>query len=190
MVCTKCGCEQGTPARFCRQCGAPIEFTMPPPQPVWTPDAGTYYAQAKAAEQRMRVRQNLQPLGIMWCIYGAYRIVTVLIGLVFLHSMAAEGMFGQMPEPVQHLIHAALPRFGLMVVAIGSVALLAGYALLAQKSWGRILAIVIGILALIKSPFGTALGIYTLWVLAPQASGMEWDEMTRYKPETYAANRT
>jgi hypothetical protein len=179
MVCTKCGCEQGAPARFCRQCGAPIEAAMPQQSSAWTPNPATYYAQAKAAEQRMRVRQNLQPLGIMWCIYGAYRILTVMIGLVFLHSMAAEGMFGQIPEPVQHLIHAALPMFGLMVIAIGSVAILAGYALLTQKSWGRILAIVLAVLALIKIPFGTALGIYTLWVLAPQASGMEWDEMTR-----------
>ena len=179
MVCTKCGCEQGSPARFCRQCGAAIGAEATPPQPGWMPDAATYYAHAKAAEQRMRVRQNLQPLGIMWCIYGAYRIVSVLIGFVFLHRMAADGMFGQIPEPVQHLIHAALPMFGLMVIAIGSVAILAGYALLTQKNWGRILAIVLAVLALIKIPFGTALGIYTLWVLAPQASGMEWDEMTR-----------
>jgi hypothetical protein len=28
---------------------------------------------------------------------------------------------------------------------------------------------------LVKIPFGTALGIYTLWVLAPMASGMEYD---------------
>lgn len=39
------------------------------------------------------------------------------------------------------------------------------------------LAIMLGILTLIKIPFGTALGIYTLWVLAPQASGVEWDKM-------------
>jgi hypothetical protein len=30
-------------------------------------------------------------------------------------------------------------------------------------------------LALLKFPFGTALGIYTLWVLAPSTSGMEYD---------------
>ena len=179
MVCTKCGCEQGSPARFCRQCGALIETLAPPPQPGWVPNTGSYYAQAKANEQRMRVRQNLQPLGVMWCLYGAYRIITVLVGLVFLHTMAAEGMFGQMPQPIVHLIHAALPMFGLMVIAIGSAAIVAGYGLLTQKNWGRILAIILACLALIKIPFGTALGIYTLWVLAPQASGAEWDAMTR-----------
>jgi hypothetical protein len=44
-----------------------------------------------------------------------------------------------------------------------------------RKPWGRILAIVIAILALIHIPFGTAMGIYTLWVLAPSASGAEYD---------------
>ena len=66
-----------------------------------------------------------------------------------------------------------------MAVLMGSLAILTGYALLTRQNWGRILAIVLAILALIKIPFGTGLGIYTLWVLAPQASGAEWDQMTR-----------
>lgn len=40
-----------------------------------------------------------------------------------------------------------------------------GWALLAEKSWARILMIVLGVLELINFPFGTALGIYTLWVM-------------------------
>jgi hypothetical protein len=40
-------------------------------------------------------------------------------------------------------------------------------------------AIIFGVLALLKIPFGTALGIYTLWVLAPQASGAEWERITQ-----------
>jgi hypothetical protein len=35
----------------------------------------------------------------------------------------------------------------------------------------------VGALALIRIPFGTALGIYTLWVLVPESSGREFDEM-------------
>ena len=44
-----------------------------------------------------------------------------------------------------------------------------------RKPWGRTFAIVLAILQLIKIPFGTALGVYTLWVLAPAASGAEYD---------------
>jgi hypothetical protein len=38
-----------------------------------------------------------------------------------------------------------------------------------------VLAIVAGVLVLFKPVLGTALGIYTLWVLAPSVSAMEYD---------------
>jgi hypothetical protein len=40
-------------------------------------------------------------------------------------------------------------------------------------------AIVLGILALFHPPFGTALGIYTLWVLLPTESAAEYDRMSQ-----------
>jgi hypothetical protein len=43
--------------------------------------------------------------------------------------------------------------------------LLAGYGLLKHKPWARVLAMVVGILSLVNFPVGTAIGIYTLWVL-------------------------
>jgi hypothetical protein len=39
------------------------------------------------------------------------------------------------------------------------------------------LGIVLAFLALIRIPFGTALGIYTLWVLLPESSGQEYDAL-------------
>jgi hypothetical protein len=58
-----------------------------------------------------------------------------------------------------------------------ALSLLTGYALLTKQPWGRIIAIVAGILALFHPFLGTALGIYTLWVVAPGASGVEYDAM-------------
>ena len=43
--------------------------------------------------------------------------------------------------------------------------IIAGVGLLKYKSWGRILAIIMGIISLFGFPIGTALGIYTLWVM-------------------------
>jgi len=40
--------------------------------------------------------------------------------------------------------------------------------------WARMLAIVLGCISLIHFPFGTALGIYTLWVLVPQGADAEY----------------
>ncbi len=52
---------------------------------------------------------------------------------------------------------------------------LTGIALLRRERWGRTLALVVAILSLIKFPFGTALGIYTLWVLVPAQSAQEYE---------------
>jgi hypothetical protein len=37
------------------------------------------------------------------------------------------------------------------------------------------LAIIIAIISLFKIPFGTVLGIYTLWVLVPSESAVEYE---------------
>jgi hypothetical protein len=51
----------------------------------------------------------------------------------------------------------------LAVLALPEI--IGGWGLLAQKQWARVLVIVLGILHLANFPFGTALGVYTLWVL-------------------------
>jgi hypothetical protein len=68
-----------------------------------------------------------------------------------------------------------LPVIAVYTVVMAGLALFVGYSLLTRRPWGRTLAIVVGILSLLKPFFGTALGIYTLWVLAPGASGLEYD---------------
>ena len=50
-------------------------------------------------------------------------------------------------------------------LCLGIPGLLAGYGLLTLKPWARILAIILSAIRLINFPFGTALGIYGLWVL-------------------------
>ncbi|MFY9559434.1 MAG: hypothetical protein WAQ52_04300 [Terriglobales bacterium] len=48
-----------------------------------------------------------------------------------------------------------------------------------HQPWARISAIVLGILALFHPPLGTALGIYTLWVLFSNNAGPEYDRLAR-----------
>jgi hypothetical protein len=45
------------------------------------------------------------------------------------------------------------------------LALAAGWGLMERAPWGRIVAIVAAFLSLLRFPFGTALGIWTLVVL-------------------------
>ena len=59
----------------------------------------------------------------------------------------------------------------------GVIGIIAGVGLLQRAPWARILALIMGFLSLISFPFGTALGIYTIWVL--MASGAE-EEYNRH----------
>jgi hypothetical protein len=128
-----------------------------------------------------RVHRHLQTLGILWCVLGVYRVVTGLIGMIFFRAMAThdfyEWMFGgRFHGPVPPTWMAGLwPVIAVATIFTAALALIAGYGLLNRAPWGRTLAIIAAIFALIKFPLGTALGIYTLWVLAPGASGLEYD---------------
>jgi hypothetical protein len=48
-----------------------------------------------------------------------------------------------------------------------------------RESWARIVALILGVVALVHFPIGTALGIYTLWVLLPNDVAMEYARTAR-----------
>jgi ABC-type glycerol-3-phosphate transport system permease component len=130
-----------------------------------------------------RVQRNLQVLGILWCVLGVYRIASGLFAITFLralstHNFGNDGwVFGRhWGGGVSPLWLGNLwPIFITTAILMAALAIFAGYGLLQRRPWGRTVAIVAAILALLKIPFGTALAIYTLWVLAPSTSGMEYD---------------
>src|SRR5436190_8953224 len=59
---------------------------------------------------------------------------------------------------------------GALLLLLAIPGIVAGIGLLMHKSWGRILAIVMGILNVINFPIGTVIGAYTLWVLFQNAA--------------------
>jgi len=128
------------------------------------------------------VRQHLQLLGIFWCVYGAYRAASGILAALILMGISMPDFLGGfgVPRDIPFMPFASLLSslavFIVVLTSIGAVLdIVVGYSLLTRKPWGRILAIVIAILALIHIPFGTAMGIYTLWVLAPSTSAAEYD---------------
>ena len=62
----------------------------------------------------------------------------------------------------------------MVLLAFGVLGIFAGWGLLTRQSWARAFALVFGGINLMELPFGTALGIYTLWVLLPTESQKEY----------------
>ncbi len=81
------------------------------------------------------------------------------------------------PFPIRPFI---LPIAGMVAVfflASAVAGFLAGWGLLNYRPWARLLALILGVISLIHIPFGTALGIYTLWVLLPAESEREYQRL-------------
>jgi hypothetical protein len=123
-----------------------------------------------------RIAGHLRLLGILWVALSAFRFVPSLILLV----MGDHGVFREHGSPpfLDALIEAI--AVGLLLMAMSGV--IAGWGLLTKQSWARMAAIILGAVNLIEMPFGTALGIYTFWVLLPAGSERQYQRVTR--PET------
>lgn len=76
-------------------------------------------------------------------------------------------------------IRPLLSAIAIVLLCKAAAGIAAGLGLLQRQDWGRILAIVFGVVSLINIPFGTALGIYTLWVLVSPGADQEYAALAR-----------
>jgi hypothetical protein len=130
-----------------------------------------------------RIERQLNALAVGWFIYAALAGVSMLIGLTFAHAFMSGhmGVFGPWSGRGHRFFNGPmmplfLMRFAWVTLSLRvGLALLAGFGLMQKTYWGRWVAIVAGILAILHFPFGTAMGIWTLVVLlkAPNAAGYE-----------------
>ena len=114
-----------------------------------------------------RIAGHVRLLGILWLALSALRLIPGL----FLVALGGARLF---PPDVPRFVHAVLPAIGMAFLICAGIGIAAGCGLLARQSWARMLAIIFGAFSLIDIPFGTAIGIYTLWVLLPAESEQEY----------------
>jgi uncharacterized membrane protein (DUF2068 family) len=65
----------------------------------------------------------------------------------------------------------------LFLLVRAALAAVAGWGLLEHAQWGRVVAIVAACFSLLKFPFGTALGIWTLIVLLGYRNSTLYDQL-------------
>ena len=154
MFCTACGRDTQERDTYCPGCGVPLkEIPMMPPQ--------------------SRIAGHLRLLGILWLALSTFRIVPGVLILI----MADHGMFRH--EGAPPFLSPLLEGIAAMVLVFAAVGLVTGWALLARQPWARLAAIVVGAVNLVDMPLGTALGIYTFWVLLPVQSEQDYERMAR-----------
>ncbi len=102
-------------------------------------------------------------------VVAALRIAFSILGLL----LAAFLFFGLniagsiSGNPQANTVLSIIANVMVVVFTVLSLpGILAGIGLLKHKEWARILTIILSVLDLVNFPLGTALGIYSIWVLA------------------------
>jgi hypothetical protein len=111
------------------------------------------------------IERHIKILGILNIVAGALAACGGLIILLIfggIYAAASGASSSTTAEPIIGIIGFILAALILMT-SVPSI--IAGIGLLHVKPWARILAIIISILQLPSIPFGTALGVYGLWIL-------------------------
>jgi hypothetical protein len=101
-------------------------------------------------------------------ILGGLGVLAGLAFLMFFGGIAAV-VGGHAPQDDAAVAVPILGLLGgflfLLFLVICIPAVIAGWGLLQYREWARILAIILSVLHLLNIPIGTAIGVYSLWVL-------------------------
>lgn len=141
MFCNRCGNPFPDGSRYCARCGAAVLESVAP-----RPDGGSQH--------------RVHTLGILWMIMGGLCLLPSFFFTGF-HLAGFHPIWSPPFGPIAFL-------FGIPSVLLGLGAIFLGWGLLRGEPWARTAAIVAGILFIFHPPFGTVLGIFTLWTFLSQ----------------------
>ena len=117
----------------------------------------------------VKMSSHVDFVGVLFVIWG---LLTALVGLstlalgigaVALITSASRGGGGG--EVAAGVTAALFTTLAVIAIIWGAAHVWVGLSVRRRKPWGRLLALMFGSVDLLLLPYGTALGIYALWVL-------------------------
>jgi hypothetical protein len=153
MFCDGCGTAVQGGQGFCSRCGKEI------------------LGPVTIALSRRRVRDHLHLLSIFWFALSAFNAIVGVVLYILANTLLAPG--GSAGAPV--FLRPLLSVVAIIILGGAALGFSAGWGLMHREPWARTLAVVLAFLVLfINIPVGTAVGVYTMWVLLPAESEQEY----------------
>lgn len=107
------------------------------------------------------MQQHVKIVAILAIVLGAFM---ALAGLIVFLTVAGAGLVSGDVE-AQWITGVIGVSIGGLLLVLSLPSLIGGFGLLKHRQWARILIIVVAALSLLNFPFGTAFGIYAIYVL-------------------------
>ena len=156
MFCDGCGSAVEPGQAFCSRCGKQIVGTV-----------------ATMRARPTRVQQHVHLVGILWLAISAFNAVGGVALYIVANTVFALGRHPNAPV----FLHPLLTAVAIFILGKSALGFLTGWGLMQRESWARMLAIVLAFISLFNIPFGTAIGVYTMWVLLPANSEQEYESL-------------
>jgi hypothetical protein len=161
MFCDGCGAAVQPGQGFCSRCGKPVVGPVTALQP-----------------RRSRVQEHVHLLGILWLAISAMNTIGAVILFIIANTLLAHlHEMGAPPEAPTGFLRPLLSAVAIFILVKAACGFIAGWGLLQREPWARVIALVLGFIGLFNIPFGTAVGVYTMWVLLPGQSQEEYDAL-------------
>ncbi len=160
MYCDGCGTQLAAGQRFCGSCGKPVGMAAVP-----TSTGG-------------RVSRHIQLVAILWLAASALHLIGGAVLFLLGNTLFVHFVHGDV-FPFQNFLQGLMSTLGVWLFLKAIAGFAAGCGLLQREPWARTVTLVLGFLELLHVPFGTALGIYTIWVLLSPQAEQEYRQLAR-----------
>ncbi len=114
----------------------------------------------------MEIGEHIRILGFL---YIAFSVIGVVIAIILFAAITGGGLISG-DESVIAITTIVGVAIAAVLILLSAPGIVGGIGLVKKQAWARILVLVLGFINLLNIPFGTALGIYTIWVLTNKDS--------------------
>jgi hypothetical protein len=108
-----------------------------------------------------RMEKHVQIIGILYIVLGCLGIVP---GAIAFTALAGAGILSGDAQALA-ITGGIGTAVALFLFTVSVPGIVGGTYLLKRREWARVMVLVLGFLNLLSIPFGTALGVYTIWAL-------------------------
>ena len=134
-------------------------------------------------EIREKGKKMEKHLTAVAALHVGLSILGGLIGIFVFVLLTAIGVIAREKEAffILSIIGTAVGVFFLVLCVPGVIG---GIGLFKRREWARILVLILSAIDLLNIPFGTALGIYSIWVLVQE------ETIQFFRPKPLASNQS
>ncbi len=129
------------------------------------------------------MKKHIQFIGILHMIMAGFGLLAGIAVLAFM-SLILNGEDinvrhfdgSQLDTQIPSWVRSFMYIVPVLMITLSLPGLFAGYGLIKRKPWARILTFIVSGFMVINPPLGTALGVYSFWVLLDDEVKAEFED--------------